>query len=65
MKIAYAFRRCTFYPNQVADLPSESVAQRQFFEKVKSIGFDGVELTEISDITHFWYFRKAVWQATC
>ena len=45
MKIAYAFRRCTFYPNQEAELPLESAARRTFLKKVKSLGFDGVELS--------------------
>ena len=44
MKIAYAFRRSAFYPHQGTDLPSNPANRRQFLEKVKAIGFDGIEL---------------------
>ncbi|MCH8293270.1 sugar phosphate isomerase/epimerase [Candidatus Poribacteria bacterium] len=44
MKIAYAFRRCTFYPHQGTGLPENSGDRRKFLAKVKEIGFDGIEL---------------------
>ena len=43
MKIAYAFRRAVFYPEQGTDLPSKPHRGR-FLEKVKAIGFDAIEL---------------------
>jgi len=44
MKIAYAFRRCTFYPHQGTGLPENSGDRQKFLAKVKEIGFDGIEL---------------------
>ncbi len=44
MKIAYAFRRCASYPYNGPGLPTDASDRRQFLEKVKEIGFDGIEL---------------------
>lgn len=44
MKIAYAFRRCASYPYNGAGLPTDASDRQQFLEKVKDIGFDGIEL---------------------
>ncbi len=43
MKIVYAFRRGVFYPHQGTDLPARA-HRGKFLEKVKAIGFDGIEL---------------------
>ena len=45
MKIAYAFRRSTFYPynGDPRALP-EAPARGPFLRRVKEIGFDGIEL---------------------
>ena len=46
MKICYAYRRSNFYPYQGAEFPpaSETALRRAYLEKVKAIGFDGIEL---------------------
>lgn len=44
MKIAYAFRRCASYPYNGPGLPTDASDRRQFLEKVKEIGFEGIEL---------------------
>ena len=48
MKIAYAFRRCASYPYNGAGLPTDASDRQQFLEKVKDIGFDGIELPAMS-----------------
>lgn len=48
MKIAYAFRRCASYPYNGAGLPTDASDRQQFIEKVKDIGFDGIELPAMS-----------------
>ena len=44
MKIAYAFRRCALYPYNGGELPTAAADRQRFLEKVKEIGFDGIEL---------------------
>lgn len=48
MKIAYAFRRCASYPYNGAGLPTDASDRQHFLEKVKDIGFDGIELPAMS-----------------
>jgi sugar phosphate isomerase/epimerase len=58
MKIAYAFRRGAFYPYQGIDLPGKT-HRRKFLEKVKSIGFDGIELgTSLFDLPDVKSLRR-------
>ena len=46
MKVCYAYRRSVFYPYQGGEFPpaSEAALARSYLEKVKAIGFDGIEL---------------------
>ncbi len=44
MKIAYAFRRCALYPYNDAGFPTDAANRKQFLNKVKEIGFEGIEL---------------------
>ncbi len=52
MKIAYAFRRCASYPYNGGGLPTDASDRQQFLEKVKEIGFEGIELPamNLSDV---------------
>ena len=45
MQFAHAFRRATFYPDEVQSLkvPLDDTGLR-FLEKIRGLGFDGVEL---------------------
>ncbi len=46
MKVCYAYRRSVFYPYQGTEFPpaSETDLIQEYLEKVKAIGFDGIEL---------------------
>ena len=44
MKIAYAFRRCALYPYNGAEFPTDAANRKQFLNKVKEVGFEGIEL---------------------
>ena len=46
MKVCYAYRRSVFYPYQGTEFPpaSETDLIQAYLEKVKAIGFDGIEL---------------------
>ena len=47
MKIAYAFRRGTFYPFQAGaawNIPEDPKTRTEYLGRVNDIGFDGIEL---------------------